>query len=211
MKKDLTQSGKLPHPGHSIDQSFWETNWQNGTTGWDIGFASPPIVGYMQSFPNKDAAILIPGCGNAYEAVSLVAQGFTNITLIDIAPKAVEKLKRSFDNHPAVKVYCEDFFQHEGAYDLMLEQTFFCAIPPVMRSAYAVKAADLLRNSGKLAGVLFDRMFEKEGPPFGGSADEYKPLFEPFFEITKMERCYNSIEPRKGYELFIEMHRKKSN
>lgn len=199
-----TQNGDDP-----TERSFWEANWQNGTTGWDIGFASPPIVEYMQSFQNKDAAILIPGCGNAYEAVSLVAQGFTNITLIDIAPKAVENLKISFGDHPAVKVYCEDFFQHEGAYDLMIEQTFFCAIPPVMRTAYVIKTAELLKQGGKLAGVLFDRTFEKQGPPFGGFADEYKLLFEPYFEISKMERCYNSIAPRRDKELFIEMHNMK--
>jgi 2-keto-3-deoxy-6-phosphogluconate aldolase len=69
-------------------------------TGWDLGKASPAITHYMTQYRDKKAAILIPGCGNAYETEFLIDHGFTNITLIDIAPKAVEALKKSLPtNH----------------------------------------------------------------------------------------------------------------
>ncbi|MFN9709985.1 MAG: methyltransferase domain-containing protein [Bacteroidota bacterium] len=186
-----------------LDQTYWDTRWEKGETGWDIGYAATAITEYMSKYPDKNAAILIPGCGNAYEAEWLATQGFTNITLIDIAPKAVARLKEKFQNTPEVKVLCEDFFQHEAKYDLMIEQTFFCAIPPFKRKDYVKKAASLLHANGKIIGVLFDKTFEQPGPPFGGCACEYKPLFEPFFVIHKMEACYNSIPPRAGSELFI--------
>ncbi|MBP6047706.1 MAG: hypothetical protein KA530_11585, partial [Ferruginibacter sp.] len=54
-----------------LDREYWDAQWQNKTTGWDIGHASPAITEYMAQYKNKDAAILIPGCGNAYEAVFL--------------------------------------------------------------------------------------------------------------------------------------------
>lgn len=108
-----------------LDQNYWDERWQKNETGWDIGQASPAIVEYMKQYPNKNANILIPGCGNAYEAEFLIASGFTNITLIDIAPKAVEALKAKFTDKAQVKVLCEDFFQHKGNYDLIIEQTFF--------------------------------------------------------------------------------------
>lgn len=203
---------KPNHTGNHDDPregSFWESRWQQGTTGWDLGVASPPIVKYMHAYSNKEAAILIPGCGNAYEAAHLIQEGFTNITLLDIAPKPVEKLRKVFGGNPSVRLLCEDFFQHEGHYDLMIEQTFFCAIPPAMRADYVAKAADLLSGGGILMGVLFNRMFDKEGPPFGGLAGEYRELFEPLFEISKMEICDNSIAPRKDTELFIEMKSRK--
>lgn len=93
-----------------LDQNYWDERWQKNETGWDIGQASPAIVEYMKQYPNKNANILIPGCGNAYEAEFLIASGFTNITLIDIAPKAVEALKAKFTDKAQVKVLCEDFF-----------------------------------------------------------------------------------------------------
>ncbi len=191
----------------SLDQSYWNTRWKKGETGWDIGYAAPAITQYMMQYTDKSAAILIPGCGNAYEAEWLAKQGFTKITLIDIAPKAAEQLNEKFQYIAAIKVLCEDFFQHEGKYDLLIEQTFFCAIPTIRRKEYVQKAASLLKPNGKIIGVLFDKIFEQPGPPFGGSADEYRSLFDPSFIIHTMDRCYNSIPPRSGSELFIHLRK----
>ena len=191
-----------------LDQSYWNTRWEKSETGWDVGHASPAITTYMAQYPNKNAAILIPGCGNAYEAEFLLANGFTNITLIDIAPKAVERLQQKFAGTPPVNVVCEDFFLHQGVYDLIIEQTFFCAIPPSRRREYAAKAASLLNSGGRIIGVLFDKTFEQPGPPFGGCVCEYKPIFEPFFTVKTMDACYNSIAPRAGSEVFINLVKK---
>lgn len=188
-----------------LDEKYWDNRWENQETAWDVGYASPAITDYMDKIEDKNISILIPGCGNAYEAEYLLKKGFQNITLIDIAPKAVEILKNKFRNDPQIQVILGDFFEHKGAYDLMLEQTFFCAIPPSMRQDYAKKSAELLQPKGKIVGVMFDAVFEHPDPPFGGCPCEYKPIFEPFFEIKKMEECYNSIPPRKGSEVFIEM------
>ena len=186
-----------------LDELYWNTQWESRQIGWDIGQASPAITKYMDQYPTKNAKILIPGCGNAHEAEYLVEHGFTDITLIDIAPKAVELLKEKFANTPVVKILCEDFFQHKGAYDLIIEQTFFCAIPPSRRKEYADKTASILNKNGKIIGLLFDRTFEKQGPPFGGCPCEYKPIFEPNFTVKTMDECYNSIAPRANTEVFI--------
>jgi hypothetical protein len=37
------------------------------TTGWDLGWYLP-IKNYIDTLKDKDIAILIPGCGNTYEA-----------------------------------------------------------------------------------------------------------------------------------------------
>ncbi|MFN9110456.1 MAG: methyltransferase domain-containing protein [Bacteroidota bacterium] len=190
------------------DQLYWNTRWERGETGWDIGYAAPAITEYMLKYSDKNAAILIPGCGNAYEAEWLTGQGFTNITLLDIAPKAVEELREKFQHNTAINVLCEDFFQHDRKYDMIIEQTFFCAIPPIRRIEYVQKAASILKHSGKIIGLLFDKKFDQHGPPFGGSMSEYKSLFESFFKIQKMEHCYNSIPPRAGTELFIHLEKK---
>ena len=99
----------------NLDQDFWNSRWENGETGWDIGSASSAISEYFLHVENKDLKILIPGCGNAHEAELLLEEGFRNITLLDIAPKACELISQKFSNHE-VAVICEDFSEHQGKY-----------------------------------------------------------------------------------------------
>lgn len=193
---------------HKLDQNYWDNRWKSGETGWDIGFASNPICEYMRQYKNKTAKILIPGCGNAWEAEFLVSHGFTNIHLLDISPVACEALRNRFKNCEQINIHCGNFFKWDEPFDLMLEQTFFCALDPKDRKLYAEQAYHLLKAGGKLAGLLFASEFDKEGPPFGGTAIEYKKLFDPLFNIRIMENCYNSIEPRKGNELFFILEKK---
>ena len=87
-----------------MDQNFWEKKWQENKTGWDLGSASPPIVEYFQSYPNKNIKILIPGCGNAHEAEFLLKERFKNITILDISPTAVAILKKKFEKYPEIKI-----------------------------------------------------------------------------------------------------------
>ena len=191
-----------------LSEEFWNTRWINHETGWDIGYASPAILHFFETIEDKEAKILIPGCGNAYEAENLQKLGFKNITLIDIAPKAVELLKEKFASYPNIRIICADFFQHEDQYDYIVEQTFFCAINPSLRKNYVQKTSSLLNKGGQIVGLLFDTEFEKQGPPFGGQYKEYLDLFDTDFEIEQMSRCTLSIEPRKDKELFIQLIKK---
>lgn len=192
----------------NLNKNYWNERWKNEETGWDIGYASPPIEDYLSQYENKNAKILIPGCGNAHEAEFLPEKGFKDVTILDISDFVVNTLKERFKNHPEIKVVCEDFFKHDGKYDLMIEQTFFCAIPTAMRNDYAKKSAELLNENGRIIGVMFNKLFEKQGPPFGGTFDEYQMVFKDNFEIEKMEDCYNSIPQRLGNEFFITLKRK---
>lgn len=162
----------------------------------------------MAQYSDKNIAILIPGCGNAHEADRLLKNGFSNITLIDIAPKAVAQLNEKYYQIPEVNIVFGDFFEDNGKYDLMIEQTFFCAIAPSLRKKYIVKSASLLKDNGSFMGLLFNTSFEKQGPPFGGSITEYKQLFETKFIIKKMDDCYNSIPSRANTEVFINLIKK---
>ncbi len=187
-----------------LDKNYWNSRWQNKETGWDVGNASNPLTAYTDQLINKNSRILIPGCGNAYEAEHLLSKGFSNITILDISPILVDELTNRLAPHigSGLQIICDDFFNHQSTYDLILEQTFFCALHPSLREAYVKHMHQLLKPQGKLAGVLFNKSFTK-GPPFGGNADEYRLLFSPYFTIEKMEPCYNSIQPRLGSEIFF--------
>ncbi|NQV75536.1 MAG: SAM-dependent methyltransferase [Bacteroidetes bacterium] len=189
-------------------QNYWNEQYIANATGWDLGEVSPPLKEYIDQIKNKDLKIIIPRCGNSYEAEYLLKMGFTNISLIDIAPDLVERLKLKFKSDPRIKIILGDFFNHESKYDLILEQTFFCALNPALRKNYVEQMKKLLNKDGKLAGLLFVKEFEKAGPPFGGSKQEYELLFRNDFELKVIESCYNSFEKRAGSEMFIVFRKK---
>jgi len=178
--------------------SYWDQRWREGDTGWDIRGVSPPLQQYFQQITDKSIAILIPGCGNAYEAAWLLDHGFTNVTLLDIAPTVTQRLREKL----SIKILTADFFDHNGQYDLIVEQTFFCALEPARREAYIQQTYNLLRPGGKLVGLLFDRDFPG-GPPYGGHKPEYQNLLEKRYLVKTLAPCYNSIPPRAGTELFF--------
>ena len=191
----------------NLDGQYWSNRYLNNQTGWDIGSSATPLAKYIDQLTNKNLKILIPGCGNAYEAEYLLEKGFTNVTVLDISEVLVKHLQEKFKKNPHITILLEDFFEHQGEYDLILEQTFFCAINPTLRQQYAIRMAQILKKQGKLAGLLFNKDFEIN-PPFGGNQDEYIAYFKPYFEFKTFEICYNSIAPRAGTELFINFIKK---
>jgi len=154
-------------------REYWEERYANGEVGWDIGSVSRPLKEYIDQLSNKDERILIPGCGNGYEAQYMHEQGFNNVFVIDLAQSALASLQDRTPGFPSQHLIPGDYFTHEGQYNLILEQTFFSSLEPRLRPAYAKKAYDLLVPQGKLSGVLFD--FELDsGPPYGGTQVEYE-------------------------------------
>lgn len=188
-----------------LNKQFWDEKYNSQQTGWDLKGPSTPLKNYIDQLEDKEISILIPGCGNAYEAEYLLEKGFKNVQLIDISGVIVEELQEKFKNNQAIKIIHGDFFELEGSYDLILEQTFFCAIDPSLRQLYAKKTHQLLNNNGRIAGVLFNREFGNTLPPFGGNQIEYTEYFKALFNIKTMETCYNSIPPRANSELFIKL------
>lgn len=191
-------------------QPDWENRYIENSTGWDIGHISTPIKEYIDQLSNKELKILIPGCGNAYEAEYLWNNGFKNTFLLDIAPSPLRNFLEKVNDFPKEQLIHADFFEHKGQYDIIIEQTFFCAIEPEMRQAYADQVAKLLKPSGKLVGLLWSVDLNDDHPPYGGSKEEYLTYFEKNFNIRILEDAHNSIPPRAGREHFILLENKKT-
>jgi len=190
----------------NLSPEFWSDRYQTLNTGWDLGTISPPIKEYIDQLEDKSIRILIPGCGNAYEAEYLHELGFTNVHVLDFAKEPLADFKNRVKDFPEAHLHQDDFFEHVGQYDLILEQTLFCAIDPSLRKDYVQTIKRLLTPNGKLVGVLFNRDFEL-GPPFGGNIKEYEELFSKEFSKIDMNDCYNSITPRQGSELFLRIRK----
>ena len=192
----------------TFDAQYWTERYQKGHTGWDTGGITPPLKEYFDQLTDRNLAILIPGAGNAYEAEYLFNKGFNNVTVLDLSAEPLQNLKRRVPAWPVSHLQQVDFFDHSGNYDLIVEQTFFCALHPVLRARYAKKMHDLLKTGGKLVGVLFNDPLNDDKPPFGGGINEYRSYFEPFFDFRVFDVCYNSILPRAGREIFINLQKK---
>ena len=184
-----------------MNASYWSDRYQSKKTEWDLGEVSSPLVEIFKGI-KKNAKILIPGCGNAYEAEFLFNIGYKNVHLIDVAKEPLEAFKKRNESFPHDQIILGDFFDHSGLYDFIIEQTFFCAIQPALRTKYVRKTHQLLKPRGELLGVLFDRDFEG-GPPFGGRKEDYKTLFSKVFEEVEIQKSLHSIQPRLGAEVTI--------
>lgn len=193
-----------------LSKEFWDHRYKSGETGWDLGEISLPLKTYFDQLAplDKNLNILIPGGGNSYEAEYLHRNGFNHVHVADLSITALNNIKQRVPSFPESHLINKNFFDIEKSFDLIIEQTFFCAIDPTLRSAYAQKASSLLKKNGKLVGLLFDDVLNHDRPPFGGSKPEYLTYFEPHFEILIMNRAYNSHPKRMDRELFFKVQKK---
>jgi len=190
-----------------INSNYWDVRYEAGDPGWDIGHISTPLKEYFDQLTDREIDILIPGAGNAYEAEYLHEKGFKNVYVIEWSEKGVESFLNRYPDFPKENIFIENFFEHKGKYDLIVEQTFFCAVQPSERKHYAEKTHELLKPGGKLVGLLFDDPLFSDKPPYGGTKEEYIEYFKPFFRLKVYETAYNSIKPREGREIFINLER----
>ncbi len=191
-----------------FNAAYWQARYEKGQTGWDTGVVTPPLKAYFDQLTDKNIRIFIPGGGHAYEAEYLYRNGFSQVYVADVAEAPLAQFAERVPDFPKEHLLLQDFFSLTGEYDLIVEQTFFCALDPALRPAYARQCAALLKPGAKLMGLLFDTTFAHAGPPFGGSREEYISYFTPYFDFIHFEPAHNSLPPRQGRELFILLQKK---
>jgi SAM-dependent methyltransferase len=191
-----------------LNEIFWDNKYKSEQTGWDIGSISTPLKKYFDQLTNKELKILIPGGGNSYEAEYLHKKGFKNVYVVDISATVLTNFQKRVPSFPNQCLINIDFFELNDSFDLIIEQTFFCAINPDLRPKYASKMSELLLTNGKLVGLFFNIPLFENNPPFGGTKKEYIPYFKPYFKLDIIEDSYNSILERRANELFIKFIKK---
>ncbi len=190
------------------DEYFWDNRYKSQNIGWDIGEISTPLKTYFDQLTDKNINILIPGGGNSYEAEYLYNKGFKNVYVIDLSLTALSNLQKRIPYFPKNQLIHSNFFELNDTFDLIIEQTFFCSLPPELWPNYALKTSELLKPKGKLVGLLFCIPLFKDRPPYGGTKEEYIPYFLPYFNLEIMKTSYNSIPERRNSELFIKFIKK---
>ena len=113
---------------------------------------------------SKDAAIIDIGGGDSFLADHLLSAGYTDITVLDISEKAIERAKiRLGHNANKVKWICVDAAQFKPTeqYDLWHDRAAFHFLNDSTEIEHYVKAAS---NNIKPNGSLVIGTFAKDGP-----------------------------------------------
>ena len=188
-----------------LSAKYWEQRYVDKNTGWDVGDVVPQWKAYFKDSTaiDKGKRILVPGAGLGHEVEYLHRVGFQDVHILDWSSSAIDSFQQRLPTFPKAHCHVGDFFEHSGQYDVIVEQTFFCAINPSLREQYVLAIDNLLAENGQWAAILFNTRFDGEGPPFGGSIDEYIDLFKGVFKELVVDENPISIEPRKGREVFV--------
>ena len=181
----------------------WQRHYEENDLGWDLGQVAPPFVKLWQEEKLPLGKVLVPGCGRGHEVVFLAENGF-DVTAIDFSSGAVTYLKSALKKRNLEgRILHQDFFSldesHEGVYDLVLEQTFFCAISPKQRRDYVLNVSRILKPGGILVG-LFYHTDEQGGPPYNTTREDIEMHFSKKFEIQELDKTSLSTEQRKDKE-----------
>jgi len=191
----MAQSGASPH---------WEALWaQDGGlpkgSRFDVAGVSNPLAAELlrRNLVNRAGmTALVPGCGRAYDALALAEHGFESVLAIDLSPAACQaaqaELAEIGDSMSTagqrVDVRCGNFFELEGQYDLIWDNTFLCALDPEVRERWAQQMKALIAPGGELITCVFPIGDREGGPPYAMSVPLVHELLEPAgFEATLVQ------------------------
>ena len=109
---------------------------------------------------------------------------------MDLSSEATYKIKINNPKVPRSHILNCDFFdlKQSSFFDVIIEQTFFCAIKPSLREKYINKTRSLLTENGKSIGLLFNKKFKIESPPFGGTISIVQNFYFQDYNINRWKK-----------------------
>ena len=194
------------------DKDFWNSRYVEKNTGWDLGLVSPPLIWMVESgWLPPGSKVLIPGAGRCYEGIYLAGLGYS-VTAVDFAPEAAREARENAEKSGvSISVLELDLFLMDpkiyGTFDILFEQTCFCAIDPERRTQYKEMAERMIRKGGELLGLFYAHGREG-GPPWTTTEEEIRGLFGESFVFSECAITPHSVESRKGEELMVRLIRR---
>ncbi|XP_010101337.2 probable thiol methyltransferase 2 isoform X2 [Morus notabilis] len=190
---------------HTNGGGGWEQCWKQGLTPWDLGGPTPLLLHLHRTGSLPKGRALLPGCGTGYDVVAIAGPERYVIGL-DISGHAINKAIQLSSSHPNSSYFTfleADFFtcHPTDLFDLIFDYTFFCAIEPHLRSAWARKMADILKPDGELITLMFPISDHVGGPPYKVSVSDYEEVLHPMgFKAISITDNELAVGPRKARE-----------
>ena len=215
--ESITLDGKtieIPHlftPATSVEkESFWDNIYLNETPKWDLGKPTPILTELLTRLKIPKMRVLVLGCGTGHDAAYFALQGHF-VTAVDFSAQAIEKAEAQYGSVPNLKFVQQDIFklprEWEAQFDLVFEQTCYCAIDPARRNALVKIWRRMLAPNGHLLGIFFT-MERKNLPPFGATEWEIRKRLRTDFHFIFWGRWRTSIADRNGKELAVYLQKK---
>ncbi|KAG0332328.1 hypothetical protein BG000_010118 [Podila horticola] len=192
------------------EEGGWNELWRREIHPWDKGVPSPALIEVIEQKPIKAQIpqagnVLVPGCGRGVD-VFYLSNAHRKAYGLDISPIAVQQCKdiRAEKGIPEsqAEFITGDFFNFEtpqGGFHLVYDYTFFCAIQPELRAAWARRMAAIIPKDGVLITLMYPIGTHTDGPPFAVSVETYHSFLDADFECLLVDDC-TSFEARVGKE-----------
>ncbi len=187
------------------DPDWWTNIYQTEVTpGWDIKTPHPALVDTFPRMKQPRSRIMVLGSGEGHDAAYFAEIGHI-VTAVDFSEEANKRAKSNYGSFPINFMQSSAFTLpkiYDKNVDIMIEHTFFCAIPPEKRHQLVQTWNRCLVYGGLLMGVFF--VTEKRaGPPYGASEWEIRERLKKDYTILFWGRWRGSPPRREGRELFV--------
>lgn len=191
----------------------WQTAWNEGRTPWDEGQSAPALRQLLEEERVPIGRVFVPGCGAGYDLATL-AHRDREVIGLDLSEDARAAFIDAHSGLPGPVTYeVGDFFGYappEG-FDFVWDYTFFCALDPPQRAAWATVMTRLLKSNGMLATLLFpyaDSIPDKTGPPYPINTDLVRGFLGDSFELLEVTEADRTHPGREGKERLALWRRK---
>nr|XP_017223639.1 PREDICTED: probable thiol methyltransferase 2 isoform X3 [Daucus carota subsp. sativus] len=181
----------------------WEKSWREGVTPWDLGQPTPVLLHLLETASLPKGRVLVPGCGSGHDVIAIASADHyvVGLDISDCAIKKATELSSSSSNADYHKFLQRDFFtwQPTELFDVIFDYTFFCAIEPDLRYAWASRIQKFLKPDGVLITLMFPISDHIGGPPYKVSVADYEEVLHPIgFRAISILENELAIGPRKN-------------
>lgn len=204
---------------------WWSELYRTGDTRWDSGGPHHLMDLLIPPMKLTRLRVLVLGCGAGHDAAWWEKRGHI-VTGVDFSDEALSRARELYGESETLRWVKGDVFQlpqnWTSRFDVIFENTMFCAVPPERREDLVRTWWRLLSPRGRVVGfaLVMDKLF---GPPYGTSEWELRQrlleaparsanrtashLRRPRFHPLLWKREQNSVEKRLGHELFFAVER----
>lgn len=196
-----------------IEQAHYWTDIYNAeeNPGWNLNEPAEAFKDMLPRLKLPKSRILVLGCGEGHDAAFFAQAGHV-VTAVDFSKAAIERGKQKYGHLHNLNFIESNVFHlpqdWNFSFDIVVEHTCFCAIPPDQRSELVRLYRRMLHEEGQLLAIFFT-MEKRSGPPFGATEWEIRKRTEPGFHYLFWGRLRNSLPSRLGRELFVLAKKKK--